>query len=96
MPRGAKLSIIGSGCAKPLDFSIRTPGAKHHNAAAQHYEEAARHHRKAAELYQAGHYQKASHYAHLAYAHHLEAERHAAEAAKAHMKSSQRFSPKPL
>ena len=51
MPREAKLSITDSGHAKPPDFSIPAPGAKHHDAAAQHYEEAARHHRQAAKLY---------------------------------------------
>ena len=93
---GASLSITDSGHTKTPDFSIPVPGATHHDAPVQHDEEAARHRQQAAELYQCGRHEKVSHHAHLAYAHHLEAERHAAEAAKAHMKSSQRFSSKPL
>jgi hypothetical protein len=87
MPIGAKRPISDSGHAKPPDFSIPVPAAKHHDAAARHYEEAARHHRQAAEHYKSGHHEKASHHAHLAYAHHLHAEQHAEEAAKAHIKN---------
>ncbi|MGA2987078.1 MAG: hypothetical protein ABSG32_25040 [Terriglobia bacterium] len=92
MPKGAKRSIIDSGHAQRPDFSIPAPGAEHHDAAAEHYEEAARQHRQAARFYQAGHYERASHHAQLAYAHHLQAVQHAEEAAKAHMKSSRRIS----
>ena len=87
MPRKAKLSITDSGHAKPPDFSIPKPGAKHHDAAARHYEEAARHHRQAAKLYRSARHEKASHHAHLAYAHHLSGVQHAEDAAKDHLQN---------
>jgi hypothetical protein len=95
MPRGAKPSPTDWGHAKRPDFSIPVPAARHHDVAAKHYEEAARHHRQAAKLYQIGRAQKASHQADMAYSHHLKATQHAADAAKAHMKSPRRFTPKP-
>ena len=87
MPIGAKRPIADSEHAKQPDFSIPGTAAKHHDAAAQHYAEAARHHRQAAKYYQAGHQEKVSHHAHLAYVHLLHAEQHAEEAAKAHIKN---------
>ena len=87
MPIGTKRPIADSGHAQAPDFSIPGAAAKHHDAAARHYEEAARHHRQAAQLYQAGHHEKVSHHAHLAFAHGLHAEQHAEEAAKTHIKN---------
>ena len=96
MPKRTKLSITDSGHAKPPDFSIPAPGAKHHDAAAQHFGEAARHHRQAAKLNGSARHEKASHHAHLAHAHHLRGVQHAEEAARTHLQnSSQRFPLKP-
>jgi hypothetical protein len=87
MPRKAKLSIDDSGHAKPPDFSIPLPGAKHHDAAAQHYEEAARHQRQAAKLYRSTHHEEASQPAQLAQADQLRRVQQAEEAAKANLKN---------
>jgi hypothetical protein len=87
MPRKAKLAITDSGHAKPPDFSIPAPAAKHHDAAAQHYGEAARHLRQAAKLNDSAPYEKANPHAHLADAHHQRGLQHDEEAAKTHLKN---------
>ena len=87
MPRGAKLSIIGSGHAHPRIFRFPPPEqnttTQQHNTMKRRLATANRQ----AELYQCGHHEKVSHHAHLAYAHYLHAKQHAEEAAKAHMKN---------
>ena len=88
MLRKAKFSGADSGHAKPPDFSIPPPEAKHHDMAAQYYEEAARHHRQAAKLYSSTRQEKASRHApHLAYGNHLHAEQPVEEGARAHPKN---------
>jgi hypothetical protein len=66
MPKKAKLSLTERGHARPPDFSIPLPGARHHDAAAQHYGEAARHQRQAAKLHQIAQDEKACDHALLA------------------------------
>ena len=87
MPRKAKLAITDSGHAKPPDFSIPAPAAKHHDAAAKHYGEAARHHREAAKLNGSALYEKANPHAYLANAHDQRGVQHAEEAAETHLKN---------
>lgn len=86
MPKRTKLSITDWGHAKPPDFSIPAPAAKHHDAAAQHYGEAARHHRQAAKLNGSAPHEKANHHAHLANAHHQRGVGQAEETARTHLK----------
>ena len=81
MPRGAKLSIIGSGHANPRIFRFPPPEqnttTQQHNTMKRRLATANRQ----AELYQCGHHKKVSHHAHLASAHPLHAKQHAEEAA---------------
>jgi hypothetical protein len=75
--------IIGA-VANPREKAMSKKAAENHKKASEHHKHAAHHHAQAAKHHDAGHHEKAAHYAHTAMAHAIHARGYAEEAVKAH------------